>query len=101
MMSTHNCNSLPVLTLPVTDRAHVDVHESLMRIISDPAFPQFKGRPSQYRSAVSGQSDIDRFSLDVIAVFCGAFAALTQLGVGFRAAVAGNYVKRFLRVEFY
>ena len=101
MMSTHNCNSLPVLTLPVTDRAYVDVHKFLMRIISDPAFPQFKGRPSQHRSSVSGQSDIDGFSLDVIAVFCGAFAALTQLGVGFRAAVSGNYVKRLFWFEFY
>jgi hypothetical protein len=72
-----------------------------MRIISDPASLQIMGRSSQHRSSVSGQTDIDGFSLDVIAIFCGAFAALTQLGVGFRAAVSGNYVKRLFRFEFY
>ena len=77
------------------------MHKFLMRIISDPAGLQFIGCLSQHRSSVSGQTDIHGFSLDVIAVFCGAFAALTQLGVGFGAAVSGNYVKRLFRFEFY
>ena len=77
------------------------MYKSLMRIISDPTALQFIGRPSQHRSSVSGQPDIDGFSLDVITVFCSAFAALSQLGVGFRAAVSGNYMKRLFRFEFY
>lgn len=77
------------------------MHKFLIWIITDPASLHFKGRPSQYRSSVSGQVDINGFPLNVVAVFRCAFAVFSQFGVGFRAAISGDYVKRFSRFEFY
>lgn len=77
------------------------MYKSLMGIISDPAALHFIGCPSQRRSSVSGQTNIDGFSLDVVAVFRGTFAVFAQLGIGFRAAVSGDHLERLSRFEFY
>src|SRR5271157_5267423 len=85
--------------LPVTDRAAIDMDKTRSRIVANPAASETQRRIADLVDAAPLAAQIDRHSLDVVAVLGNADTFEVEPSIGGRRTIAAHHQERIGRVE--
>src|SRR5271169_5045946 len=85
--------------LPATDRATIDMDETRSRVIADTAASEAQRRIADLVDAAPLAPQIDRHSLDVVAVLGNADTFEVEPSIGGRRTIAAHHQERIGRVE--